>query len=141
MATLKKLMTLLSKEGLLEQRAEIILEWTNGRTDSVRGLTPGELDILCIKLTERQQKVENEMDKKRKRVIAACFGVFNKMNKTVTLDYVKAVICRRAKVDNINKISSSRLDSLYNAYLFEEKELEISKRNIDTYFFEQTNYN
>ena len=43
MATLKKLMTLLSKEGLVENRAEVIHTFTRGRTSSARDLSENEI--------------------------------------------------------------------------------------------------
>ncbi|WP_156173338.1 hypothetical protein [Chryseobacterium gallinarum] len=138
MATLKKLMTLLSKEGLLEQRADIIKEWTCGRTTSAKELTPAEITAMCFVLEKDSQET---LDKKRKRVIAAIFGLFNKMNKPATIEYVKGIACRAAKVDSFNKISSTRLDSLYNAFLTAKKDLEYSKRLVEGYIFEQTNYN
>ena len=46
MATLKGLMTTLSKKGLQEQRGEIICNFTGGRTRSARDLTPTEINHL-----------------------------------------------------------------------------------------------
>lgn len=138
MATLKKLMTLLNKEGLLEQRADIIREWTGGRTTSAKELTPSEITAMCFVLEKDSQ---DTLDKKRKRVIAAIFGVFKKMNKRVSIDYVKGIACRAAKVDYFNQISSSRLDSLYNAFLQAQKDLAFSNRLVEGYLFEQQIYN
>ncbi|MEG2775433.1 MAG: hypothetical protein RR906_08495, partial [Acetivibrio sp.] len=129
MATKKQLMTILSKIGVTEaERRDLVLEWTHGRTNSVRGLTPDELSGLCTTLSQRQQQVTKELDKKRKRVIAAVFGMYEKMNKKVSMAYVIGTICRRAKVDDINKIPSARLDSLYNAYLQAQKDLNFTRR-------------
>ncbi|GAA4156744.1 hypothetical protein GCM10022217_16060 [Chryseobacterium ginsenosidimutans] len=138
MATLKKLMTLLSKEGLLEQRADVINLYTGGRTSSAKELTPFEIQALCDTITENSQ---NTLDKKRKRVLASIFGVYKKMNKQVSIEYVKAHACRAAKVDDFNKIPPSRLDSIYNAFLKAQKDLEYSKRLVEGHYFEQTHYN
>ena len=67
MATLKKLMTLLSLEGLTSQRAEIISHFTGGRTSSAKELQPAELDELCAVLDKNTLK----LDQKRKRCIRA----------------------------------------------------------------------
>lgn len=138
MATLKKLMTLLSKGGLLEQRAEVINQWTNGRTSSSKALTPDEITAICSVL---ENNTKETLDKKRKRVIAAIFGMFTKMNKVVTVDYVKGLACRAAKVDDFNMIPSARLDSLYNAFIHAQKDLTISNRIVEGYISEQQNYN
>ncbi|WP_312388720.1 hypothetical protein [Chryseobacterium sp.] len=138
MATIRRLMTLLKKEGLLEQKSECIRLFTSGRTASAKELTPFELQSLCDTLAENSKDV---MDKKRKRVLASIFGLYKLMNKTVTIEYVKAHACRAAKVEDFNKIPSSRLDSIYNAFLKAQKDLQYTGRLVDIHNFEQTTYN
>lgn len=138
MATLKKLMTLMSNEGIANNRAEIISTFTKGRTTSARSLTPEEIDALCL-FFERNSI--SDLDKKRKRVIAALFGLFKRMNKKVTTEYVKAVACRAARYQSFNDIPSARLDSLYNAFLHAQKDLIIAGRLIEGYILEQQSYN
>lgn len=138
MATLKKLMTLMSKEGVQDQRGEIISAFTHGRTSSAKHLNPQEIDTLC----EFYEKNSREaLDKKRKRVIRAQFAVFELMNKQVSMDYVKACICRRAKTESINQITSGKLDNIYNALLDAQKQLRISGRLVDAHFLESKSYN
>lgn len=137
MATLKKLMTLLNLEGLTDQRGEIIHHFTGGRTSSARELQPAELDELCAVLDKNTLK----LDQKRKRCIRAQFAVFEMMNKQVTMDYVKACICRRAKVDNINDITSGKLDNIYNALLDAQKQLRYSGRLVNAHILESQSYN
>ncbi len=137
MATLKKLMTLLSLEGLTNQRDEIIYQFTGGRTTSARQLQPAELDELCAVLDKNTLK----LDQKRKRCIRAQFAVFEMMNKQVTMDYVKACICRRAKVENINEITSGKLDNIYNALLDAQKQLRFSGRLVNAHILESQSYN
>lgn len=134
-------MTLLTKEGLLEQRAEIILEWTNGRTDSARSLTPDELDIICIQLTERQQKVKNEMDTLRKRVIAVLFEYCKLTNRPQTMDYVKAIACRFKAKKDFNKLSKTELQSCYNTFLSENRSFNYGKRLTGSFHLQAQNYN
>ena len=118
MATLKKLMTLMSKEGMADNRADIISTFTHGRTTSAKNLNPSEIDSFC----EFFEKISTEnLDKKRKRVIAAIFGLYKKMNKDVSLEYVKSHACRAAKVDDFNKFPSSRLDVLFIVFLKPQK--------------------
>ena len=138
MATLKKLMTLLSKEGLLEQRADIIREWTGGRTASATELTPAEITAMCFVL--EKDSIET-LDKKRKRLIAAIFGLFKRMHKPVSMEYVKGIACRAAKVERFNQISSTRLDSLYNAFKIAQKDLSFTQKMVEGYINEQQSYN
>nr|DAX96978.1 MAG TPA: Protein of unknown function (DUF1018) [Caudoviricetes sp.] len=132
MATLKALMTSLSKQGLQEQRGEIIYDFTSGRTSSAKELTASEIDELYYELNKRASAKSQELDKKRKRLIAAIFGVFEKMNKKPSIEYVKAIACRAAKEDDFNKIPAERLTSLYNAFLNAQKDLNFAKRLADS---------
>lgn len=138
MATLKKLMTLMSKEGITENRGEIISKFTQGRTTSARCLNPAEIDELCSFFEKNSFET---LDKKRKRVIAALFGLFKKMNKTVSMEYVKAIACRAARYEAFNDIPASRLDSLYNAFLNAQKDLRFAGRLVEGYISEQQYYN
>ncbi|WP_102980143.1 hypothetical protein [Chryseobacterium scophthalmum] len=138
MATLKKLMTLMSKEGVSNQRAEIISAFTHGRTASAKNLNPQEIDTLC-EFYERNST--EKLNKKRKRVIAAIFGMFKKMNKNVTTEYVKSIACRASNYERFNDIPSSRLDSLYAAFLKAQKDLNFAGRMVEGYISEQQHYN
>lgn len=141
MATIKKLMTLLSIGGLVDERADIIAQFTNGKKSSARDLNALELDHLCIYLENQQKKQQNALDKKRKRLIASIFGVHELANKEVTLPYVKGIACIAAKVNDFNKIPPSRLDSLYNAFLNAQKDLTFAKKLVAGFINEQISYN
>lgn len=128
----------MSKEGVTNQRAEIISAFTHGRTDSAKNLSPNEIDVLCD-FYERNSK--ELLNKKRKRVIAAIFGMFNKMNKSVTTEYVKSIACIASKHKKFNDIPSTRLDSLYAAFLNAQKDLNFAGRLVEGYISEQQHYN
>ena len=68
MATLKALMTSFSKQGVQEQRGEIIYNFTNGRTCSAKELTAVEINELYYELNKRASAKSQELDKKRKRL-------------------------------------------------------------------------
>ena len=110
MATKKQLMTLLSRQGLVNQRADIVSQFTQGRTTSVKALDQWEIDYMCSFFQEQQKQQNHDLDKKRKRVLAAGFGVYEKMNKKVSMEYIKGIACRMAKVEDFNKIPSGRLE-------------------------------
>lgn len=141
MATTKKLMTLLSKQGLTEKRADIVSQFTHGRTSSVKALYKWELENLCNFFETEQNEQLKKLNKKRKRLIAVLFGIHNKMNKKVSIEYVKGIAQRAAKVDDFNKIPESRLDSLYNAFLNAQKDLDYSNRIITGFINEAICYN
>lgn len=141
MATTKKLMTLLSKQGLAEKRGEIISQFTQGRTTSARALYSHELYSLCNFFELEQKKQDRELDKKRKRVIAAIFSIHEKMNKKVSMEYVKGIACKAAKVKDFNKIPSTRLDSIYNAFVNRSKDLDFAGRMVEGFINDQMCYN
>ena len=128
MATLKALMTTLSRQGLQEQRGEIIYNFTKGRTCSARELKPKEINDLCRALNRQNPQGYTELDKKKKRLLAVVFGMFEKMGKEVSMDYVKGIACRAARVKDFNQIPSERLVSLYNAFLNAQKDLSFAQR-------------
>lgn len=134
-------MTLLSNQGLVDERAEIIAQFTNGEKSSARELTEIEIDVLCALFEQQANKPVDALDKKRKRLIAAIFGMFEKMNKQVSMDYVKGIACQAAKVKTFNSIPSTRLDSIYNAFLKAQKDLTFANRMVQNYIDEQTSYN
>lgn len=55
-----------------------------------------------------------ELSKARKRLIAALFSFLK--DKEPTMDYVKIVACRAAKVDHFNAIPLNKLKSLYRIF-------------------------
>lgn len=138
MATHKKLMTVLSKTGNLEKRHDIIFSFTNGRTQSSKELTPEESETLIKVL---QSDAIKKLDKKRKRVIAAIFGVYKMMNTPKSIEFVKGVACRAAGTKSFNEISSHQLDTIYAAFKNQQKALTFSGRIVENYIEESKYYN
>lgn len=130
MATLKGLMTTLSKKGLQEQRGEIIYNFTGGRTSSARDLTPTEINSLSEALKNTAKPSQKDLDKKRKRLIAAIFGVFKIFHKQPTMEYVKGMACRAARKDSFNDIPPAKLVSLYNAFIHAQRDYSFARRLI-----------
>lgn len=65
------------------------------------------------------------LDKKRKGLIKAIFRWFELQGKVVTIDYVKGVACRAAKVENFNDITSSQLTTLYAEFCRKQRAREV----------------
>lgn len=130
MATLKGLMTELSRKGLQNDRAEIIYNFTGGRTSSARELTPTEINRLSEALKSTAKPNQKDLDKKRKRLLAAIFGVFKMFNQKPTMEYVKGMACRAARKDSFNDIPPAKLVSLYNAFIHAQRDYSFARRLI-----------
>ena len=139
MATLKKLMTMLSKRKISdEQRAGLVYSWTKGRTTSARDLNAYELTWICKSLEGQKSKI----DTYRKRLIASIFGYLEKMNiKDAPIDYVKAVACKASGYNSFNDIPEDRLNSLYNSFVKSQKDLSFTKKMSEDWISTQINCN
>lgn len=70
MATIKQVMTLLGKAGIKEDlKKEMVLSFTNGRTDSVRSLSVQELGVFSRLLNSKIKPADLELELRRKRSI------------------------------------------------------------------------
>lgn len=131
MATIKKLQTIFSKKGMTtEQRHQVIYHFTNGRTESSKSLTPTEINSLCEALNgiSKNKTTDIQLDKKRKRLLAAIFGLFKMFHKQPTLEYVKGIACRAARKDSFNDIPPAKLVSLYNAFIHAQRDYRFAGR-------------
>ena len=70
MASIKQVMTLLGKAGIKDDlKKEMVYNFTDGRTESVRDLSAKELVLFCNELSNKCQSVDEELLMKRKRSI------------------------------------------------------------------------
>ena len=120
---LKKFHTLLGKAGIGQVGKEAILQ--SYQVESSRDLTAKELLDICNKLSMQTDSKMAEVDRWRKRVIAAIFGFCNAIGKDVDMNYVKGIACRSAGFDDINKIPVARLINIY--YEFTNKAKDAKK--------------
>lgn len=126
-----------------EAMADIVLEFTNGRTSHT-----SELGFLeCMELTKFLQgtlnrrnprngesvrtdgKPENDpdrvkLDRKRKGVIKAIFRWFELRGQQPTMEYVKGVACRAAGKTSFNEISPAELSRIYAEFCKKQKTVE-----------------
>ena len=115
-----------------EAMADIVLEFTNGRTSHTSELSFLECRELTAflhnTLTEHKlrenaatridQKPDNDperltLDRKRKGVIRAIFRWFELRGQQPTMEYVKGVACRAAGKTSFNEISPAELSRIY----------------------------
>ncbi len=124
-----------------EAMADVVLEFTSGRTPHTSELT----FLECRELTEflqgtlighdrRDSRAERtdqkrdgdpdrvKLDRQRKGVIRAIYrwlelrGVTN-----ASMDYVKAIACRAAKADSFNRISPDALSRVYAEFCHKQE--------------------
>ena len=119
---LKKFHILLGKTGVGDEGKEGIL-FSYG-VESSKDLSAKDLLDICDKLAIQADPKLAELDKWRKRVIAAVFGYFKAMGKEANMATVKAVACRAASCTDFNRIPADRLISIYNAFKNRKKDIE-----------------
>lgn len=126
-----------------EAMADIVLEFTNGRTchtSELGFLECRELTaFLHNTLTEHKlrenaatridQKPDNDserltLDRKRKGVIRAIFRWFELRGQQPTMEYVKGVACRAAGKTSFNEISPAELSRIYAEFCKKQKTVE-----------------
>ncbi len=95
-------------------REGIIMDFSNGLTGSLSELYKKYPDQYRRMKSEILKKEAEELDKARKRLIAALFE-FLKEHKP-TIQYVKGVACNAAGVSNFNDIPLNQLKSLYRTF-------------------------
>ena len=122
--------------------SDIVYKASNKRTIHTSELTFIECrdlitsleDIFKRKRDSQSAKVDTmrpeapeklSLDKKRKGLLKAIFRWFELQGKVVTMDYVKGVACRAAKVDTFNDISSSQLTTLYAEFCRKQRAREV----------------
>lgn len=126
-----------------EAMADIVLEFTNGRTCHTSELGFLECRELMVFLkgtlngssTRKgqsdhiDQKPDNDpekvkLDRKRKGVIKAIFRWFELRGQQPTMEYVKGVACRAAGKTSFNEISPAELSRIYAEFCKKQKTVE-----------------
>lgn len=114
-----------------ETKRQLVWRFTDLRTDSlkeIRKIEYGRMIEYMEDVTgqaEPQRKwrgyYSEEAKTWRKRAIAAVFGFYTKIKEPVTLEYVKAIICRAGSTTDINQISPVKMREIYNTWLLKQK--------------------
>lgn len=107
----------------------IIFDYSGGKTESLKVLFeeyPTKYRKMHAELSPRTQKqqADDRLDKARKKLIAAIFSNLEGRGYKPTMDYVRAVACKGAKVTKFNDIAFPTLKELYNR--FRNKDLQAS---------------
>ncbi len=120
---LKKFHTLCGKAGIGEENKRAIIG-SYGHVSS-RDMSARELLDACEKIDISMRPDAAELDKWRKRLIAAIFGWRKALGKPSNMNEVKAIACRAAQAESFNAIPLERLRSLYYAFTKKQKDLEM----------------
>lgn len=110
-------------------KESIIFDYSDGKTASLKELFykyPTKYRKMYADLSPRTQKQQayDRLDKARKKLIKAIFSNLENLGYKPTMDYVKRVACKGAKVTRFNDIALPTLKDLYNR--FRNKDLQAS---------------
>lgn len=116
---IKKYHVMLGQAGMEKEERKEFLKQMTGK-ESSKDCTYRELMEVCSVLEQMINPKVKQADYWRKRVLSACgryvkaLGNANHNN----ANYVKAVICRSAKVkvEDFNRIPVNKLQALYNSF-------------------------
>ena len=97
-------------------REGIILEHSGGLTGSLSELYSNHPAKYMQMKRELTKQSLDELDNARKRLIAVLFSFLKDNEEKPTMQYVKAVACKAAKVDTFNDIPLTQLKSLYRTF-------------------------
>ena len=123
---IKKFYTLLGKASIDNYGKEAIL--SSYGVESTKDLSVGQLIEVCdaIDTTFINPKC-GELDRYRKRLIAAIGGYLKLMSVSGGISKITAIACRAARKDDFNDIPLEQLRSLYAAFNKKQRDL----RNVE----------
>ena len=114
-----------------ELKDSLVWKFTDFRTNSLREMKRTEYERMIEYMQsktgdagetrKREGYYGEEAGVWRRRAIAAVFGFYKKIKEPVTLNYVKAIICRAGAVTDINQIPPAKMRELYNAWLMKQR--------------------
>lgn len=115
-----------------DDRRDFIYDYTNGITDSLTVLSakyPAFYNDMIRHMSDvvnqiKASKPEGEMDKLRKRVIAAIGGYLRVTGQECNITYIKATACRATGYKTFNAIPTERLRNIYNAFSKMQKDFK-----------------
>ena len=131
---IKKFHVLLGQQGLGQEAKQGILAGYG--VEHTNELTLQQLQQVCSSLEGNRRmdaKTDDkrvDMDKWRKRAIAAAFGLASELGYTVTMDGAKAMILRATgnEYTSFNKIPQTRLQAIYYGFRRNVKDMNSTVR-------------
>lgn len=128
---LKKFHTLCSVLGLTDAEKRAIVE--SYGVESSRDMDTHDLINVCGKLSAQanEKTGAGEMDKLRKRVMAAIGGYLKATGKESNATVIKGIACRATGHTDFNKIPRERLRNLVAAFNNKVKDAQAVNRIVD----------
>lgn len=114
---LKQYHALCAKLGMSQEEREALLAGYG--VESSRDLDTHDLVDLCGKLSAQAHRKGSELDKMRKRVMAAIGAWLRSERRLQGIDVIKGIACRATGYADFNEIPRERLRNLI--YLFNNK--------------------
>lgn len=119
---LRKFHTLCSRLGLTEAEKRAIVE-------SSADIDTHALIDVCASLSKQLEGDKgDQMDKLRKRAMAAIGGYLRRINREGNAEIIKGIACRSTGYQSFNKIPAERLRNLYNTFRNKQKDMDAAER-------------
>lgn len=126
---LRKFHTLCYRLGLKEEEKRAIVD--SYGVESSADIDTHDLIDVCAALSKQLEgNKKDEMDKLRKRAIAAIGGYLRKINKENNIEIIKNIACRSTGYSCFNKIPAERLRNLYNTFLNKQKDIDAAESTV-----------
>lgn len=122
----KKFHTLISQGGI-DQDTKLAMLARYG-VESSKDLDAHQLMELCDALERAINPTVAELDRWRKRVMAAIGGWLKLMGREQNPTLIKGIACQAAQRERFNSIPIDRLRSIYHSFLKQQKDLEFAAK-------------
>lgn len=122
---LRKFHTLCSRLGLTEAEKRAIVE--SYGVESSADIDTHDLIDICASLDKQLGGKGDQMDKLRKRAMAAIGGYLRKINREGSSEIIKGIACRATGYPSFNKIPAERLRNVYNAFRNKQKDIDAAE--------------
>lgn len=123
---LRKFHTLCSRLRLTEAEKRAIVE-SFGVESSADIDTHALIDVCASLSRQLEGNKGDQMDKLRKRAMAAIGGYLRKIDRPGNAEIIKGIACRATGYQSFNKIPAERLRNLYNAFRNKQKDIDAAE--------------
>lgn len=123
---LRKFHTLCSRLGLTEEEKRAIVG--SYGVESSADIDTHDLIDICASLSKQLEGDKgDEMDKLRKRAMAAIGGYLRKINQASNAEIIQGIACRSTGYTSFNKIPAERLRNVYNTFRNKQKDIDAAE--------------
>lgn len=126
---LRNFHALCSRAGLSSDEKRQLIE-SYGCVSS-KDMSDEDLKDVCLKLEMQTNPAIAELNRCRKRVIAAIAAYLRMCRKEESIELIKAVACRATHYDRFNDIPAERLRNVYYAFVNRTRDMEASYKEME----------